>query len=190
MAISFATNLFLLAVMLNPNPLPAQQSENPKTARRFGPWLPNAVALGGSLVGFLLQYPVFHTPPWFMPLLLLPHVSLMIPPILHTLIPQSWGYTDDGVGLAQTVYRNLRNVVIWGGGLILLKTTVSALVDVGPGGIARTLYAHPAVSSVGWDVIFCWISWGYWIKICGDQDSGRSNTKEEQYRLSRKVKEL
>jgi hypothetical protein len=29
--------------------------------------------------------------------------------------------------------------------------------------ILRTLYEHPAVSSVGYDVIFCWMSWMCWL---------------------------
>jgi hypothetical protein len=183
-AISFATNLFLLAVILNPSHPFAPKPSNSKAKKHrnsvghLGPWLPNALpvlAIVGSLSGLLLENPVFHRPSWFMPLLLIPHITLLILPILHAVIPQKSEYTND----VQDVYDTWPNAVLGGGGLVFIKTTVEALVAVGPGGIARALYEHPAVSSVGWDVIFCWVTWICWMRIQGDEKLNVPTKKSE-----------
>lgn len=169
-AISFVTNLFLLAVILNPGRPSTPKPSNSKERKRrsyssgFG-LLANAIVLVGSLSGMLLQYEEFHSDFWFMPLLLVPHVAWLILPILHAVVPPSWGYTDDGVEFAQQWI----NITVWGGGALFLRSTVAALAAVGPLGIARALYEHPAVSSVGWDTIFSWITWICWKRIGGDE---------------------
>lgn len=52
-------------------------------------------------------------------------------------------------------------------------STYSAVTEEGGngwGGIQRALYSHPAVSSVGWDVICCWVSWGMWSLVGPDSE--------------------
>lgn len=51
-------------------------------------------------------------------------------------------------------------------------TTYSAAGQAsGWSGIGKALYEHPAVSSVGWDVICCWVSWGMWLGFGPDSDA-------------------
>ncbi|CAI0643641.1 unnamed protein product [Colletotrichum noveboracense] len=38
-------------------------------------------------------------------------------------------------------------------------------IDKGMTIVMKTLYEHPAVGSVGWDVICCWVSFGTWYFI-------------------------
>lgn len=66
--------------------------------------------------------------------------------------------------------------------LMLLKTTYAAVSYGGFQGIWNSLLEHPAVSSVGFDVVFCWITWICWYSTQGEGVSSvakRLNDKVE-----------
>ncbi|ROT41083.1 hypothetical protein SODALDRAFT_330803 [Sodiomyces alkalinus F11] len=171
-AISFASNLFFLAVLLydvaaddddddeeeddiggkggkvtkTPSPSP---SLSPSTALF---WYPT---IFGFTIGWALEIPNQFGRPRFMPMLLGPHVFAFAPLLLNAVLradlparllnPPSW-YVRAGFMTALVAVATSR-VVSAGGDWALVKST---------------LYEHPAVSSVGWDVICCWVSYAAW----------------------------
>ncbi|KAF2204506.1 hypothetical protein GQ43DRAFT_364396 [Delitschia confertaspora ATCC 74209] len=184
-AISFATNLFHLALLLKSITPPAQLENHSRKnvpssrGKILGPWLPNLLAFVGSASGLLLDEPIFQNPDWFMPLLLLPHLALMLPPLLHAVLPRSWEFADAGVPFAGRIYDLWWSSLCYGGLFKLALMTFRGVTEVGFSGIMAALHEHPAVSSVGWDVIFCWVSWGCWTLIHrGERIANGGNTKE------------
>jgi len=177
-AISFATNLFLLTLLLSP-PTPAPSSSS--GVRRptwLGPWLLNLFAI------FATAYPAmqladehyWHHPTHFMPVLMAPHVALMILPIIRAIVPA--GYFNDDPQSTDKIYNFMWALVLGNAGLMLAWTTARAYAYAGFVGIQSALLEHPAVSSVGFDVIFCWITWTCWYLTqpkSGDQRVGRMN---------------
>src|SRR4051812_26225785 len=163
-AISFATNLFLLTLLFSP---PALRSPKlgPRSHSWVGPWLLDLFAI------FATAYPAmqladqhyWHHPTHFMPMLLAPHVALMLLPIARAIVPAR--YLDDDVQFTDKVYHYMRvlSSVIFGA--MLGWTTARAYSCSGFKGIRNALFAHPAVSSVGFDVIFCWITWICWYQM-------------------------
>lgn len=205
-AISFATNLFFLAVLVSPptspstsasecgfkttdehpgadtkdtsshstsqsaptNSLPIKETtlaEKPKKGK------------GDSLTSFLcLQFlilpglgsaavlPTLLGTPSFMPTLLIPHLLLFVPPLLAYFEPDSSFCRAIIEGITRKKEKLYTAIVV--ASIVLFGwSTYSAVTEEGGngwGGIQRALYSHPAVSSVGWDVICCWVSWGMW----------------------------
>lgn len=169
-AISFASNLFFLAVLLydvadSPSGREdgkgdkkdehgerngeAMKTASPATAVF---WYPT---IFGFTVGWALEVPNQFGSPRFMPMLLGPHLLAFAPLLLNAVLradvparllnPPSW-YVRAGFMIALLVTATSR-VVSAGGSWELVKAT---------------LYEHPAVSSVGWDVICCWVSFAAW----------------------------
>jgi hypothetical protein len=161
-AISFATNLFLLTLLLSP-PAPASSSES-RGPKWLGPWLLNLFAI------FATAYPAmqladehyWHHPTHFMPVLLAPHIALMVLPIVRAVIPA--GYLEEDVQFTDKVYNYMWALCLGNAGLMLVWTTATAYSYSGFVGIRSALLEHPAVSSVGFDVIFCWITWMCWYR--------------------------
>jgi hypothetical protein len=154
-AISFATNLFFLGTSLSPvsssTSLRIQERWTLSTATLLIPLLATFISTG--------LIPSSVTKPYFMYLLLLPHVALFIPPILYS-VPQSWGTIHPSAEAAQRFYERVYSL------LVMLSIVLICLAsNVTWNSIEGALYEHPAVSSVGWDVILCWISWGTWIFV-------------------------
>lgn len=159
-AISFATNLFLLTLLLSP-PAPAATSK-PRRQSWIGPWLLNLFSI------FATAYPAmqladehyWHHPTHFMPMLLAPHIALMLLPIARAIVPTE--YLIEDIQFTYKVYNYMRALVLGNAGLMLAWTTATAYHYSGLVGIQSALLEHPAVSSVGFDVIFCWITWTCW----------------------------
>ncbi|KAF2116094.1 hypothetical protein BDV96DRAFT_631264 [Lophiotrema nucula] len=167
-AISFATNLFLLAVLLSPPPVsPAPTSGYSRKPKWLGPWLINLIALGATQYSaYLLFDEHYWHHPSFLPMVMVPHVALMVLPVARGLIPTKY-FSDDNVEIAGKVYKYLWGMTIGGGVLLFLKITAASYGYSGIRGISDALLEHPAVSTVAFDVIFCWVTWITWWKIQG-----------------------
>jgi len=64
---------------------------------------------------------------------------------------------------ADWYYANTYRIILLCALFLQAKVTMKALGQARGGwGIFEALYEHPAVSSVGWDVIMCWVSWCMW----------------------------
>jgi hypothetical protein len=161
-AISFATNLFLLTLLLSP-PAPASSSES-RGPKWLGSWLLNLFAI------FATAYPAmqladehyWHHPTHFMPVLLAPHIALMALPVARAVIPAS--YFQDDAQFTDKIYNYMGALLLGNAGLMLAWTTATAYTYSGFVGIQSALLEHPAVSSVGFDVIFCWVTWICWYR--------------------------
>lgn len=94
-------------------------------------------------------------------MLLTPHVALMVMPLLRAILPQAY-LSDSGIEFAGTIYKFLWAANNFGGGLLFTRVTAMAYKFSGPRGIWQQLWEHPAVSSVAFDAIFCWITWATW----------------------------
>jgi hypothetical protein len=159
---SFATNLFILALLLSPPVIPAAATSGIHKRRWLGPWLVNFVAIiATEWSAFILSGEVYwHTKP-IVPVLVIPHVALLALPIASSVLPAKY-FTDDDVDFAGSVYKYLWITNIVGGLLVWLNVTSAAYAYSGIYGMFNALLEHHAVSTVGFDVIFCWISWAAW----------------------------
>jgi len=162
-AISFATNLFLLALLFS-SPAQGSPKMGPRTHSWVGPWLLNLFAI------FATAYPAmqladehyWHHPTHFMPMLLAPHVALMLLPTARAIVPAR--YLDSDPQFTDKVYYMMWVSTTLIAGMVSGYTTVKAYDYGGLEGIGNALFEHPAVSSVGFDVIFCWITWICWLQ--------------------------
>tara|TARA_R110002003_G_scaffold1926_10_gene23779 strand:+ start:7727 stop:8092 length:366 start_codon:yes stop_codon:yes gene_type:complete len=81
-------------------------------------------------------------------------------------------FPDNDVAFNDKVYGYMWALTLGNAGLMLLKTTFTAVSYGGWQGIQSALLEHPAVSSVGFDVIFCWVTWACWYRMqCGGVES-------------------
>ncbi|KAF1944776.1 hypothetical protein EJ02DRAFT_442343 [Clathrospora elynae] len=161
-AISFATNLFFLTLLLSPPAPSPPLTSGFRRQKWLGPWNLNFIAI------FATAYPAmqladehyWHHPTHFMPVLLAPHIALMVLPIARAIVPAN--YFNDDVEFIDKVYNYMWALVLGNAGLMLAWTTATAYAYSGFQGICSALLEHPAVSSVGFDVIFCWVTWICW----------------------------
>jgi hypothetical protein len=161
-AISFATNLFFPTLLLSP-PAPAasSRSHGPKW---LGPWLLNLLAILATAYPAmqLADEHYWHRPTHFMPVLLAPHIALTVLPVARAIVPAS--YFQDDAQFTDKVYNYMWALVLGNAGLMLAWTTATAYSYSGFVRIRSALLEHPAVSSVGFDVVFCWITWICWYR--------------------------
>ena len=124
-------------------------------------------AILGAVFASIFYIPFFVGTRSFLYLLAVPHVLLFLPVI----IPQHWpqihltldsqSRTASGV---MKLYRFTVDLSI----VLFVRATYLALRDQESGGaltIFNELKSHPAVSSVGWDVILCYLSAASWVSI-------------------------
>jgi len=175
-AISFATNLYFLTLLLSPSrqqltmPLSSQKHDpeaikSAKASRLpswLGPWLFDglSVILTSAAADRLSREEYWNGAPSFLPLLLLPHAVLLILPTLRAIFPATF-FPLGNITTVDTIYKFLWVLNFHFVGR-LAWTTHKAYMAGNLGDISNTLFEHPAVSSVGFDVIFCWISWLCW----------------------------
>ena len=174
-AISFATNLYFLTVLLSPqqqHPATTTSKESasgdsksaarPWYRRWFGPWIIDFLTVTNTRTAatMLGKDKYQNGAPGFMQLLLLPHIVLMVLPTLRAILPAKF-FSSGATKTVDKIYGFLwlTNSYFLGD---LLWTTYKAYKLGTFGDIGSTLLEHPAVSSVGFDVIFCWISWICW----------------------------
>lgn len=185
-AISFATNLFLLTLLLHtPTQAPASTPETARTPsqKRLGSWLITLFSLFATAIPawLLADKHYWHTPS-FMPILLTPHLALMVLPLARLLLPaRCFSNSNENLTFVDKVHKHMGQLTLGAGSLMLVRTTAQAYAIGGFQGIQHTLFEHPAVSSVGFDVVFCWITWICWWKLQG-QGVGNStrNLPEKQ----------
>ncbi|KAF2628797.1 hypothetical protein BU25DRAFT_390707 [Macroventuria anomochaeta] len=189
-AISFATNLYFLTLLLSPpqqQPITPNPKEftNPKESRSeapelapvskprkwLGPWLIDGLSVTNTYAAAncLSRENYWNGSPGFMPLLLVPHVVLLILPMARAILPAKFFPIGDPKTVNK-IYKFLwtSNFTFVGQ---LVWTTYKAYLAGNLGGIRDALLEHPAVGSVGFDVIFCWISWICWWQIQSDKSS-------------------
>jgi hypothetical protein len=146
-SISFASNLSFLAVLAarrpqSPGKLPAstQALSNGRSDVVIHILL-IITAVCAALVPFA------HAQREFMPVLLVPHI-LGFAPLITGLRP-----TGSAVYLTATAMA----------AILLAQTTAKVISEgISVGDLVTVLHEHPAVSSVGWDVILCWVSYVMW----------------------------
>jgi hypothetical protein len=161
-AISFATNLFLLTLLLSPTP-PQSLSARNQRSTWLGLWLVNlGTILATAVPAYLLaDEHYWHHSTDFLPVLLIPHVALLVPPFVRALVPVSY-LPECSTAFENKAYNYMWALTLGNAGLMMLKTTSAAVSYGGVRGIQNALLEHPAVSSVGFDVVFCWITWICW----------------------------
>lgn len=168
-AISFATNLFLLTLLLSPS-IPQASSVGPQRSKWLGPWLLN---LGSILATAIPAYLLADDHYWhhskdFLPVLLVPHVALLVVPFVRALVPGRY-FPENEVASDDKIDGYIWALTLGSAALMLLKTTYAAVSYGGFQGIWNALLEHPAVSSVGFDVVFCWITWICWYGTQGGE---------------------
>lgn len=149
-AISFAANLSFLAVLSSG--LPSQKASKgvkarDRTSSAFS-W--HTIVLFVTLL-WATSIPSAISKPGFLSLLLGPHLLAFAPLVLNkmfsprTLNEPAWFWKAASM--------------VW-----VLAVAFKGVSEEGAGFdvVLKTLYEHPAVSSVGWDVICCWTSFGAW----------------------------
>ncbi|KAJ5931090.1 hypothetical protein N7466_006583 [Penicillium verhagenii] len=168
-AISFAQNLFFATVL----------ASGPASNRPRRPsWTPPAVLeFAPVVISFLSAavIPFVANTPYFMPVLAVPHLLLFIPGLLSPrVLPQSWGaYILRPLCRYATVFKWLIAVAV----AIQAQSTYIVMMDdplLSGGSVVElgqklldTMFEHPAVSSVGWDVLCCSLSWSTWLFLHG-----------------------
>jgi hypothetical protein len=169
-AISFATNLFLLTLLLSPPPPPSSSSLRTLRSRWLGPWLLNLGAIFATAIPALLlaDEHYWHHSSEFLPVLLAPHVALLVLPFARALVPARY-FSSYETAFNDQMYPYMWFLTCGSAGFVLSWTTYKATSYGGIQGIWSALLEHPAVSSVGFDVIFCWITWICWFRT---QDGG------------------
>ncbi|KAJ7713155.1 hypothetical protein B0H16DRAFT_1811366 [Mycena metata] len=164
-AISVASNLFYLALILAPCPPPPSSSHGIFSLRApVALWLPVLLSLGTVATS------PFTTECSFLPNLLLMHtfivIPLLVPDRLFPLV-QSSAETKSRIGISlKTLY-----VVVFGTALVLHVHATGQAAD--PPVSVRdltlkawdVLHSHPAQSSIGWDVIWTSISFVVWLVL-------------------------
>jgi hypothetical protein len=161
-AISVASNLFFLAVLAHDQVTPAA-----KTSHKGGKRPASQTEEWASSVGFWYDSIVIVTigiglgttrafgNPYFMYLLLAPHILAFVPLLLNRLLPGEATTSALDKPSMLTKVASMAAIVSW--------ATYGVVSEGGDWDtIVRTLHEHPALSSVGWDVICCWVSYTAW----------------------------
>ncbi|KAJ6460962.1 hypothetical protein C8R45DRAFT_1028785 [Mycena sanguinolenta] len=156
-AISVASNLFYLALVLAgpPSPIPAARPSNQWAPLSL--WVPVLVSLASVARS---PFTDEHT---FLPNLLLMHLFIVVP----LLVPDNLFHRPQKTFLSMQI--PTLNVLVFAIAFALhIQATVSALGDQElsisefAASAWRTLHSHPAQSSIGWDVIWTSISFVVW----------------------------
>lgn len=182
-AISFAMNLFFLAVVVSTPPSlstttdtesefesESKSKSKPKEERLI--WTPPITTELTPLLSLLAAATAnnhAHTPT-FLATLLIPHILLFIPTILHRGLLSgflsSWG-SDVHVDVAARRYARVLKMVV--GVCVALQVRATFAVLEGDGDVLLwvwrllgTMREHPAVGSVSWDVVFSTVSSVVW----------------------------
>lgn len=164
-AISFATNLFLLALILSPPAPPAPSTTTPNKRRWLGIWIVNfAAIIATEFPAYLLADETYWQRHGFFTVLMIPHCALLVLPFARAILPSKYLREDD-VEFMEGAYKYLWGATFVGGALVWWRITGLAYNYSGVSGIVNALLEHPAVSSVGFDVVFCWISWFTWWRL-------------------------
>lgn len=164
-AVSFATNLFFITLLLSPS---ASNPTHPTTTARSRGivWFLNITAvLGTTIPAFLMASEHYwHHPTDFLPVILSPHIALLALPFTRIILPTKY-FADGDLPFKDNVFDYMSALALCNAGIMLLKTTWTAYSYAGFTGIESALLEHPAVSNIAFDVILCWITWVCWFAI-------------------------
>ncbi|KAI5847066.1 hypothetical protein DFP73DRAFT_366123 [Morchella snyderi] len=191
-SVSFASNLFFLTILLN-EPTPSAPVEAPKLdpstvkAKRLPSWLYFTVT-----VPLVLSYLcVYMTPKTlnsdaFLPFLLVPHVLLLAIPIVFERLASSG---ELAIHIPANRWKSFWRPQYRLCSLVSVACHANAISQVTAHGLTVkevvvgtlwALYEHPAVSSVGWDVIMMAASVGIWVGVRGIDFSIRPDAKRKE----------
>ncbi|KAJ4017620.1 hypothetical protein NW766_003685 [Fusarium irregulare] len=169
-AISFASNLAYLAFLVfedtDPIAKATTREKNQPIAETHSNLRKSWLVVLVVTVGCAVAIPWNLEHPKFMYLLLAPHVLAFVPLLLNKLMSGSELAVMDQQP-SPNARHNVRAIII-GAATYNLCYAKSGGGDWG--NIMNALYEHPAVSSVGWDVICCWISISAWNLVCWADD--------------------
>lgn len=128
----------------------------------------------------------------FLPALAMPHVLLFLPPYIPTVAPRIGRIFQPSADAASRHYQGIYRFIFLIAVVLHIKATVIVLLDNTPdrhfiqddvpfrtirhslgfskarmtvANLLDSLNDHPAVSSVGWDVIMCYVSVTMWVVI-------------------------
>ena len=174
-AISFAMNLSFLAMLLwepelgHQRRVQGEQGEGylARTSYIFFSTYILYIAFLGATFASIFYIPSFVGTSSFLPLLTVPHILLFLP----VTIPQYWRQIDltpDGQPQTTNSVMTVYHLTVGPSIILFVRATYLALRDQESGGalnIFNELRSHPAVSSVGWDVILCFLSAAFWASI-------------------------
>lgn len=162
-AISVASNLFYLALVLSPE-APRAEKKSPSIKASPALWLSVLLSLAS------VAATPFTSKQTFLPNLLLMHALLFIPLISKNASPARFSIST------KALYR----IVHFAAVLIHLRTVLNAMVFLGyakhsgptnPAVAAWVvLNSHPAQSSIGWDIVWTSLSFAVW-KLVGAKAS-------------------
>lgn len=159
-AISFALNLFAATLLASPLQHTKKQPDSGSSA----PPLP--LELAPVIISLLsaLFVPYVVDTPYFLPILMIPHLLLFVPGIL----PRGLWTTTTKAKTYAYIFTCLAAVAV----VIHARSTYEVSLDAdGIADLARRLLAvmheHPAVSSVAWDAVFCGTSVALWVVLRG-----------------------
>ncbi|KAH8104003.1 hypothetical protein BXZ70DRAFT_677673 [Cristinia sonorae] len=165
-AISVATNLFFLALLLSPTPKPRPSLRTSHAP----PILWTSVLISMLAVGISPH----TTAQTFLPNLLIMHFLIVLP-----LLPFGHNTNSKFAIRTKTLY-SLTAVIALG---LRARTTLVAFASLPPAQQSlteflyvswRTIHAHPAQSSIGWDVIWTSVSLIIWVAISPLNETQRS----------------
>ncbi|OCK80030.1 hypothetical protein K432DRAFT_329046 [Lepidopterella palustris CBS 459.81] len=194
-AISFASNLFLLAVVLSPLPdSPSTESglEKERLQSKYAKpptWTPPLLLLIPPIILSLLIpsfLPPYLSTSLFLPLLLIPHLLLFIPPLLPSLLPASWGTAYPSIAATEKLYSNLYSCIFFFWAMATAQGVWLPARGVNMTEIFEALYEHPAVSSVAWDVMLCSVTLVAWMWV--QRGMGGGGEREQEGLEGSKVK--
>lgn len=187
-AISFAQSLFYLAVLLY-RPVAASKKRNSQAL-----WTPHpsleVLPLMISLLSTAIVPYIPHTP-YFLPVLIVPHLLLFIPAILNPrILPKGLGTVHRSseaatkryiaifkwlLGIALLLHAKATYLMLTDNSLVPLRRAADSCAFEKSQGMSSgpwerligTIFEHPAVSSVSWDVVFCTVEFVSWAAIHG-----------------------
>lgn len=191
-SVSFASNLFFLTILLNET-TPSAPVETPKVdpleakAKRLPSWLYFTVTVP-LVVSYLCSYMTPKTlgTNGFLPFLLAPHILLLaIPAVFERLA--STGELSIHIpanrwkSFWKPQYRLCSLVSLGCHAHAISQVTAHGMTvkDVVVGTLS-SLFDHPAVSSVGWDVIMMVASIGVWVGVRGIDFSVNPDAKRKE----------
>ncbi|KAJ5779292.1 hypothetical protein N7457_007012 [Penicillium paradoxum] len=166
-AVSFASNLFFATILVSQRP-----NKKDVTFTWSPPLIFELLPVTLSLLD-TVAVPIFAHKKEFMPLLLAPHLLVFVPCLLGPSVSSKATKAQGD----QTTRRYVVFIQSIGAAFVVLQAYFTALMlqdigsDVSYVEVARLLldaiYAHPACSSVSWDVIFCTSSASIWALVHG-----------------------
>jgi hypothetical protein len=168
-AISFATNLFLLTLLVSQGSTPPTSTTKASRHRWLSPWLIDLFALQVTLasVAILGNDKYWNLPELFMSALMAPHIALMAMPLARAVLPTHF-FAHDDADFVDKAYDYMCYLVCVVGSGRVQATSYKFFSLAGVSIICSALFEHAAVSSVGFDVIFCWMTWLCWWAVGGN----------------------